>query len=65
MASEALTEYSVMWFRPPSALSTLPRMARGEPGSHHTGGSISIVGLRKEFEEVTAVDGIDIEIEPG
>jgi spermidine/putrescine transport system ATP-binding protein len=40
-------------------------MARGEPGSHHTGGSISIVGLRKEFDGVTAVDGIDIEIEPG
>ncbi|HEY3527745.1 MAG TPA: ABC transporter ATP-binding protein [Nocardioides sp.] len=40
-------------------------MARGEPGSHHTGGSISIVGLRKEFEGVTAVDGIDIEIKPG
>ena len=40
-------------------------MARGEPGSHHTGGSISIVGLRKEFDGVTAVDGIDLEIEPG
>ncbi len=40
-------------------------MARGEPGSHHTDGSISIVGLRKEFDGVTAVDGIDIEIEPG
>src|SRR3954451_4951503 len=40
-------------------------MARGEPGSHHTGGSISIVGLRKEFDDVTAVDGIDLEIEPG
>jgi spermidine/putrescine transport system ATP-binding protein len=40
-------------------------MARGEPGSHHTGGSISIVGLHKDFEGVTAVDGIDIEIKPG
>jgi len=40
-------------------------MARGEPGSQHTGGSISIVGLRKDFDEVTAVDGIDLEIEPG
>jgi spermidine/putrescine transport system ATP-binding protein len=40
-------------------------MARGEPGSHHTGGSISIVGLRKDFDDVTAVDGIDIEIKPG
>src|SRR3954469_16370493 len=40
-------------------------MARGEAGSHHTGGSISIVGLRKEFDGVTAVDGIDIEIKPG
>jgi len=40
-------------------------MPRGEPGSHHGGGSISIVGLRKEFDGVTAVDGIDIEIKPG
>src|SRR3954465_2952846 len=40
-------------------------MARGEAGSHHTGGSISSVGLRKDFDEVTAVDGIDIEIKPG
>jgi spermidine/putrescine transport system ATP-binding protein len=40
-------------------------MARGEPDSHHTGGSISIVGLRKDFEGVVAVDGIDLEIEPG
>src|SRR3954470_2275690 len=40
-------------------------MARGEPGSHHTGGAISIVGLPKEFDDVTAVDGIDLEIKPG
>jgi spermidine/putrescine transport system ATP-binding protein len=40
-------------------------MDRGESGSHHTGGSISIVGLRKDFDDVTAVDGIDIDIEPG
>jgi spermidine/putrescine transport system ATP-binding protein len=40
-------------------------MAGAEPGSHHTGGSISIVGLRKDFDGVTAVDGIDIEIKPG
>src|SRR5919205_1164016 len=40
-------------------------MTRGDPGSPHTGGSISIVGLRKEFDSVTAVDGIDIEIKPG
>jgi spermidine/putrescine transport system ATP-binding protein len=40
-------------------------MARAEAGSHHTGGSISIVGLRKDFDGVTAVDGIDIEIKPG
>jgi spermidine/putrescine transport system ATP-binding protein len=40
-------------------------MARGDAGSSQTGGSISIVGLRKEFEGVTAVDGIDLEIEPG
>ncbi|HET7070009.1 MAG TPA: ABC transporter ATP-binding protein [Nocardioides sp.] len=40
-------------------------MVRGEPGSHHTGGSISIVGLRKDFDDVTAVDGIDIDIKAG
>src|SRR3954465_2465231 len=40
-------------------------MTRGEPGSDHTGGSISIVGLRKDFDGITAVDGIDIEIKPG
>src|SRR3954453_7202301 len=40
-------------------------MPRGEPGSHHTGGSISIRGLRKEFDGVTAVDGIDVEIGAG
>jgi spermidine/putrescine transport system ATP-binding protein len=40
-------------------------MARGEPGRRHTDGSISIVGLRKEFDGVTAVDGIDLEIKPG
>jgi spermidine/putrescine transport system ATP-binding protein len=40
-------------------------MTRGEPARHDTGGSISIVGLRKDFEAVTAVDGIDLEIEPG
>src|SRR3954453_1507127 len=40
-------------------------MARGKPGSQQSGGSISIVGLRKEFDGVTAVDGIDIDIEAG
>ena len=40
-------------------------MARGEPARHHTGGSISIVGLRKDFDGVTAVDGIDLDIKPG
>src|SRR3954465_2185922 len=40
-------------------------MARGEPGSQQSGGSISIVGLRKEFDGVTAVDGIDLDIEAG
>ena len=54
-----------MWFRPPLRCLDFRRMARGEPASHHTGGSISIVGLRKEFDGVTAVDGIDLEIEPG
>src|SRR3954447_13264672 len=51
----------------PSAASAVytSRMARGEPGSRHTGGSISIVGLRKDFDGITAVDGIDIEIKPG
>src|SRR4051794_41335286 len=40
-------------------------MPRGEAGSPQGGGAISIVGLRKEFDGVTAVDGIDLEIEPG
>ena len=40
-------------------------MPRGEPKSHHNSGAISIIGLRKEFDGVTAVDGIDLEIEPG
>jgi spermidine/putrescine transport system ATP-binding protein len=39
-------------------------MPRGEAGSRHTGGAISIIGLRKEFDGVTAVDGIDVEIKP-
>ena len=39
-------------------------MARDEPGHRHSGGAISIVGLRKEFDGVTAVDGIDLEIKP-
>src|SRR4051812_18271851 len=54
-----------MWFRQPLRLSRLRRMVRGEPGTPHSGGSISIVGLRKDFDTVTAVDGIDLEIEPG
>jgi spermidine/putrescine transport system ATP-binding protein len=41
-------------------------MPRGEAGPPRTGGgAISIVGLRKEFDGVTAVDGIDLEIESG
>ena len=40
-------------------------MPPGEPARAQTGGSISIIGLRKEFEGVTAVDGIDLEIKPG
>jgi spermidine/putrescine transport system ATP-binding protein len=40
-------------------------MARAEAPRQHTGGSISIVGLSKDFEGVTAVDGIDLEINPG
>jgi spermidine/putrescine transport system ATP-binding protein len=40
-------------------------MPRGDAGSRHSGGAISIIGLRKEFEGVTAVDGVDLEIEPG
>jgi spermidine/putrescine transport system ATP-binding protein len=40
-------------------------MPRGPAGSPRAGGAITIVGLRKEFEGVTAVDGIDLEIEPG
>ena len=40
-------------------------MSQGEASSARTGGSISIRGLRKEFEGVVAVDGIDLEIEAG
>ena len=41
-------------------------MPRGETGSQRTGGgAISIIGLRKDFDGVTAVDGIDLEIEAG
>ena len=40
-------------------------MAGGEPRLHQSGGAISIIGLRKEFDGVTAVDGIDLEIKPG
>src|SRR3954470_8484951 len=40
-------------------------MPRGEAGSPQGGGAISIIGLRKEFDGVTAVDGIDLEIKPG
>src|ERR1044072_9668627 len=40
-------------------------MPGGDAASPRGGGAISIVGLRKEFDEVTAVDGIDLEIKPG
>ena len=40
-------------------------MPQGETGSRHSGGAISIIGLRKEFDGVTAVDGIDLEIKSG
>jgi spermidine/putrescine transport system ATP-binding protein len=40
-------------------------MPHGDALTARTGGSISIVGLRKEFDGVTAVDGIDLEIKPG
>ena len=54
-----------MWFRRPSGLSRLRRMDPEAPVRRPTGGSISIVGLRKEFDGVTAVDGIDLEITSG
>jgi spermidine/putrescine transport system ATP-binding protein len=40
-------------------------MPRGGAASPPGGGAISIVGLRKEFDGVTAVDGVDLEIQPG
>jgi spermidine/putrescine transport system ATP-binding protein len=40
-------------------------MAGRQLSTGRAGGSISIVGLRKEFDEVVAVDGIDIDIRPG
>ncbi len=47
-------------------MSRLRCMPRGETGSPRTGGgAISIRGLRKEFDGVTAVDGVDLEIEAG
>jgi spermidine/putrescine transport system ATP-binding protein len=42
----------------------MPRDRNGSPRTRG-GGAISILGLRKEFEGVTAVDGIDLEIEAG
>src|SRR4051794_37922412 len=39
-------------------------MSRGEPARHHTGGSLSIVGLRQEVDGVTALDGVDPAIDP-
>jgi spermidine/putrescine transport system ATP-binding protein len=47
------------------SLSRLPHMSRAEPAADQIGGSISIVGLRKEFDGVTAVDGIDVDIKAG
>src|SRR3954454_3499776 len=55
-------------------MSTLRRMAQDERGAgagvrvgapRHESGAISVRGLRKEFEGVTAVDGIDVEIGAG
>jgi spermidine/putrescine transport system ATP-binding protein len=40
-------------------------MPQGSSLTARSGGSISIIGLRKEFEGTTAVDGIDLEIKPG
>jgi spermidine/putrescine transport system ATP-binding protein len=40
-------------------------MRPGETGSHPTGGAISVIGLRKDYDGVTAVAGIDLEIKPG
>ncbi len=40
-------------------------MPRDAAAPHDTGGAISTIGLRKEFDGVTAVDGIDLEIKPG
>ena len=41
-------------------------MSPGDPGDPRSGGgAISIIGLRKEYDGVTAVDGIDLEIGGG
>jgi spermidine/putrescine transport system ATP-binding protein len=40
-------------------------MAQNESQTSRLGGAISIIGLRKVFDAVTAVDGIDIDIRPG
>src|SRR4051812_26485188 len=64
-----------MHFPGSSPVSTLRRMAHHERGAgagyrgggapRDGSGAISIRGLRKEFEGVTAVDGIDVEIGAG
>jgi spermidine/putrescine transport system ATP-binding protein len=55
-------------------MSTLRRMAQDDPGAgtglrggapRQGSGAISIRGLRKEFDGVTAVDGVDLEIGSG
>jgi spermidine/putrescine transport system ATP-binding protein len=40
-------------------------MALGARRTARAGGSISMIGLRKDFGPVTAVDGIDIDVKPG
>jgi spermidine/putrescine transport system ATP-binding protein len=54
-----------MTSEPPANRLRLGRMPAGETLTSRSGGSISIVALRKEFDGVTAVDGIDLEIKPG
>ena len=40
-------------------------MPPGDDGAPRGGGAISLIGLRKDFEAVAAVDGIDVEIGAG
>jgi branched-chain amino acid transport system ATP-binding protein/branched-chain amino acid transport system permease protein len=55
--------------RPPTVLRAAAAEASpvplAAPGVRHDGAALSVRGLMKHFGGVTAVDGVDIEVEPG